>query len=51
MFPQNEPKHNYSFRNHEKYATNFARTKAYKDSAVVYCQALSNRKMSYHDRS
>ena len=42
LFPINENNNNHDVREHEKFKVNFARTSAYKNSAIPYCQRLLN---------
>ena len=42
LFPVNQNNNNHDVRQHEKFKVNFARTSAYKNSALPYCQRLLN---------
>ena len=42
LFPVKEISHNHLLREKEHFVVNFARTEAYRTSAVPYCQRLLN---------
>ena len=42
LFSINQNNNNHDVRQHEKFKVNFARTSAYKNSAIPYCQRLLN---------
>ena len=42
IFPRNPNKNTHDTRTHEEFTVNFAKTTAYRNSAIPYCQRLLN---------